>query len=180
MAGLVVFAQQPNGDDRAAWQITNAPAVSASRSAPGRGIFTYLLFGLLGGFILNLMPCVLPVISLKIFGFVQHAGQSRQRVFRSGLAFVAGIFAWFIGLAVLLIILKALGREITWATQFTNSYFVVFMSAVVLVFALNLLGIFEISLPASANRGLLGWTGREGDVGSFFQGVFATVLATPC
>ncbi len=66
------------------------------------------------------MPCVLPVISLKIFGFIQHAGQSRGRILRSGLAFVAGIFAWFIGLALLLIVLKSLGREITWAFQFTN------------------------------------------------------------
>jgi thiol:disulfide interchange protein DsbD len=126
------------------------------------------------------MPCVLPVISLKIFGFIQHAGQSRRRILRSGLAFIAGIFAWFVGLALLLIILKSIGREITWAFQFTNPYFVVGMSAVVLVFALNLFGVFEISLPQSANRGLLGWTAQEGDAGSFFQGVFATVLATPC
>jgi thiol:disulfide interchange protein DsbD len=120
------------------------------------------------------------VISLKIFGFVQHAGESRQRIFRSGLAFVAGIFTWFIGLALLLIALRSAGREITWAFQFTNPYFVLAMSAVVLVFALNLFGVFEISLPQSANRGLLAWTSREGDAGSFFQGVFATVLATPC
>ena len=68
----------------------------------------------------------------------------------------------------------------TWAFQFTNPYFVLGMSAVVLVFALNLFGVFEISLPQSANRGLLDVTAREGDAGSFFQGVFATVLATPC
>ena len=122
----------------------------------------------------------MPVISLKIFGFIQHAGQSRRRILRSGLAFIAGIFAWFVGLALLLILLKSIGREITWAFQFTNPYFVVGMSAVVLVFALNLFGVFEISLPQSANRGLLGWTAQEGDAGSFFQGVFATVLATPC
>src|SRR4029453_12684747 len=79
MAGLVVFAQQPNGDDRTAWQITSVPAFSGGRPAPARGIFTFLLFGFLGGIILNLMPCVLPVISLKIFGFVQQAGQSRQK-----------------------------------------------------------------------------------------------------
>src|SRR5947208_156912 len=113
IAGLVVFAQQPNGDDRAAWQITSAPAVSATRPAPARGIFTFLLFGFLGGIILNLMPCVLPVISLKIFGFVQQAGQSRKKIFRSGIAFTIGIFAWFIALAVLLIALKAAGRDVT-------------------------------------------------------------------
>src|SRR6266705_3117414 len=147
MAGLVVFAQQPNSDDRAAWQITSAPALSASRPAPTRGIFTFLLFGFIGGIILNLMPCVLPVISLKIFGFVQHAGRSRQKILRNGIAFAGGIFAWFIGLALLLIALKAAGREITWGgLQFTNAYFVLFLSGIVLVFALNLFGVFEISL----------------------------------
>jgi thiol:disulfide interchange protein len=139
-----------------------------------------LLFGFLGGLILNLMPCVLPVISLKIFGFIQHAGDSRARIFGNGLAFTAGIFAWFIGLALLMITLKSAGHEITWAFQFTNPYFVVAMSAVVLVFALNLFGVFEITLPAAATTGLLGWSAREGYGGSFFQGVFATVLATPC
>jgi thiol:disulfide interchange protein DsbD len=176
LSGVVVFGQDANGAGRNGWLL----AATAPAPAPASGLAKFLLFGFLGGFILNLMPCVLPVISLKIFGFIQHAGQSRQRIFRSGLAFVAGIFAWFIGLAFLLIALRSAGREITWAFQFTNPYFVLAMSAVVLVFALNLFGVFEISLPQSANRGLLAWTAREGDAGSFFQGVFATVLATPC
>jgi thiol:disulfide interchange protein len=181
LAGLVVFAQQPNSDDRAAWQITSAPALSASRPAPARGIFTFLLFGFLGGIILNLMPCVLPVISLKIFGFVQQAGQSRQKIFRSGIAFTIGIFAWFIALAVLLIALKGAGRDVTWGGfQFTNPYFVLALSVIVLVFALNLFGVFEISLPQPVTRNLLSTSERKDLLGSFFQGVFATVLATPC
>src|SRR5215470_6462034 len=181
IAGLVVFAHQPNGDDRAAWQVTSAPALSASRPAPVRGVFTFLLFGFLGGFILNLMPCVLPVISLKIFGFVQQAGQSRQRIFRSGVAFTLGIFAWFIALAVLLIALKSAGRDVTWGGfQFTNPYFVLALSVIVLVFSLNLFGVFEVSLPQSVTRTLLSTSERKDLLGSFFQGVFATVLATPC
>lgn len=181
MAGLVVFAQQPNGDDRAAWQITSTPAVSASRPAPARGIFAFLLFGFLGGIILNLMPCVLPVISLKIFGFVQQAGQSRQKILRSGIAFTIGIFAWFIALAILLIALKGAGRDVTWGGfQFTNPYFVLALSVIVLVFALNLFGVFEISLPQPVTHNLLSTSERKDLLGSFFQGVFATVLATPC
>ncbi|MEY2488783.1 MAG: hypothetical protein QOC70_725 [Verrucomicrobiota bacterium] len=180
LSGLVVFGQDENGTGRNAWSLSPKSSWTASTSKEPGGFAQFLLFGFLGGFILNLMPCVLPVISLKIFGFIQHAGQSRQRIFRSGLAFVAGIFAWFIGLALLLIGLKSAGREITWAFQFTNPWFVLVMSAVVLVFALNLFGVFEIALPQSANRGLLGWTAGEGEAGSFFQGVFATVLATPC
>jgi thiol:disulfide interchange protein DsbD len=178
--GLIVFGQSLDGTDRAAWQIPKSTIASVS-SAPSGGIFTFLFFGFLGGIILNLMPCVLPVISLKIFGFIQQAGQSRQKILRSGIAFAAGIFAWFIGLALLLIALKAAGREITWGGfQFTNPYFVLALSVIVLVFALNLFGVFEISLPQGVTRGLLSSTSGQHEAGSFFQGLFATVLATPC
>jgi thiol:disulfide interchange protein len=178
--GLIVFGQSLDGTDRAAWQTPKSTIASAS-SAPARGVFTFLFFGFLGGIILNLMPCVLPVISLKIFGFIQQAGQSRQKILRSGIAFAGGIFAWFIGLALLLIALKAAGREITWGGfQFTNPYFVLTLSAIVLVFALNLFGVFEISLPQGVTRGLLSSTGGQHEAASFFQGLFATVLATPC
>ena len=186
LPGLLVFGEALDGSDRAAWSIEKSPPTGTSASAvqpvpsASRGLLTYLIFGFIGGFILNLMPCVLPVISLKIFGFIQQAGQSRAKILRSGLAFTAGIFAWFLGLALLLIVLKSAGQQITWAFQFTNAYFVLSMSVVVLVFALNLFGVFEISLPQRATRGLLGATAAEGDSASFFQGVFATVLATPC
>src|SRR5947199_3235813 len=181
MEGLLVFGQQANGEDRSAWQITNAATASSADSTPARGIFTFLFFGFVGGIILNLMPCVLPVISLKIFGFVKHAVQSRQKILRSRIAFAGGIFAWFIGLAALLIALKAAGREITWGgLQFTNAYFVLFLSVIVLVVALNLFGVFEISLPKISTPGLLGWSGGQGEVGSFFQEVLASLLATPC
>src|ERR1044071_4156618 len=127
------------------------------------------------------MPCVLPVISLKIFGFVQQAGQSRQKIFRSGIAFTIGIFAWFIALAVLLIVLKGAGWDVTWGGfQFTNPYFVLVLSVIVLAFALNLFGVFELSLPQSLTRSLLSTSDRKDLLGSFSQGVFATVLATPC
>ncbi|MGI9086742.1 MAG: protein-disulfide reductase DsbD family protein [Chthoniobacterales bacterium] len=181
--GVIVFGQA-NSAERNAWELrgekrTAAASLTRPTKAPD-GFARLLLYGFLGGLILNLMPCVLPVISLKIFGFIQHAGQSRRKIFLSGLSFVAGIFVWFLALALLLIVLKNAGHEITWALQFTNPYFVVGMSVLVLVFALNLFGVFEISLPQTATRGLLGWTAREGDAGSFFQGIFATALATPC
>ena len=170
MAGLIVFAKQPSGEDRSAWQMTSAiggaqaglsASLSATAQAPERGIFTFLLFGFIGGIILNLMPCVLPVISLKIFGFIQQAGQSRQKILRSGIAFTIGIFAWFVALALLLIALKGAGRDVTWGGfQFTNAYFVLVLSVIVLVFALNLFGVFEISLSQSMTRGLLSTTER--------------------
>ncbi|MDQ6655431.1 MAG: thioredoxin family protein [Verrucomicrobiota bacterium] len=192
MDGIVVFGQAPEGPERNAWQVSSASAEGAAAAAPTRdggyraagqpqrGLAMFLLFGFIGGLILNLMPCVLPVISLKLFGFIQQAGKSRAKIFRSGVAFSAGIFTWFVALALVLIGLKAAGHEIAWALQFTNPYFVVGMSALVLVFALNLFGVFEITLPGGASTGIVAWASREGDAGSFLHGVFATVLATPC
>ncbi|HMJ04654.1 MAG TPA: protein-disulfide reductase DsbD domain-containing protein [Chthoniobacterales bacterium] len=190
--GLVVFGQTAEGAERNAWELgKNTQGTSSTLKAAGAafapsvataagGLTKALLLGLLGGFILNLMPCVLPVISLKIFGFVQHAGESRAHILRSGLAFVAGIFAWFLGLAVLLILLQRAGNQIGWAVQFTNPYFVLALSAVVFVFALNLFGVFEFNLPQSANRSVIHVTGGSGHLASFFQGLFATVLGTSC
>src|SRR6202043_3498885 len=157
LPGLLVFASRPNADDRTAWRISGASEVASSRSPVAtRGLLTFLFLGFIGGFILNLMPCVLPVISLKIFGFIKQAGDSRAKIFRSGLAFTAGIFAWFIALALLLIVLKSAGRDVTWGGfQFTNAYFVLVLSVIVLVFALNLFGVFEVSLPLSLSRGIL-------------------------
>jgi thiol:disulfide interchange protein DsbD len=179
ISGLIVAADSATDANRTGWYFSgDLPGATSTASVPSRGLLTFLFFGFIGGFILNLMPCVLPVISLKIFGFIQQAGQDRQKVLRSGLAFVAGIFVWFIGLALLLIALKAAGHQITWAAQFTNPYFVLGLSVIVLVFALNLFGVFEISPPQAVMR-IAGATG-QGHAGSFFQGVFATVLATPC
>src|SRR5437868_6870703 len=176
MPGLIVFAQHENGNERIAWEL-GPPQVAAATpiAQPSRGLATFLFFGFIGGFILNLMPCVLPVISLKIFGFIKQSGESRAKIFRSGLAFTAGIFVWFITLALLLIALKSTGRDVTWGGfQFTNAYFVLALSIVVLVFALNLFGVFEISLPQSLSRGMLASADRKDNLGSFFQGVFAT------
>jgi thiol:disulfide interchange protein/DsbC/DsbD-like thiol-disulfide interchange protein len=181
MPGLIVFSKFPNGNERTAWRLGASQVAAATQpSRTSRGLLGFLFFGFIGGFILNLMPCVLPVISLKIFGFIKHAGKDRRGVFRNGVAFIAGIFVWFVGLALLLIGLKAAGHQITWAAQFTNPYFVLALSVIVLVFALDLFGVFEIALPQALMHKMLHSATREGEVGSFFQGVFATALATPC
>ena len=182
MPGVIVFAQHENGNDRTGWELhaSQIAAMPAPAPQPSGGLLGFLLFGFIGGFVLNLMPCVLPVISLKIFGFIQHAGKDRRGVFRNGIAFITGIFVWFVGLALLLIGLKAAGHEVTWAAQFTNPYFVLVLSVIVLVFALDLFGVFEITLPQALMHRMLHSATREGEAGSFFQGVFATALATPC
>jgi len=171
---------------RKAWWIGEDSGSAANSASPNSGIATGVLIaalfsGFLGGLILNLMPCVLPVISLKIFSFISQSGESPSRMFRHGLAFSAGIFAWFLGLALLVIVLKSNGTQVTWgAFQFQNPYFVIGLSLLVFLLALNLFGIFEITLPGNAATTLDQASSHGGYTGSFFQGLFATLLATPC
>lgn len=164
------------GTGTKAWIIESVAPPSAQK----QGLWLSLFYGFLGGMILNLMPCVLPVISLKIFGFLKQAGESPRKVFSHGLAFVAGIFTWFLGLGALVVLLKSGGTEVTWAFQFQNPWFNVAIGSVVFVFALNLFGVFEVVLPGQASTALESASSTGGVAGSFFQGVFATLLATPC
>lgn len=143
------------------------------RSTPPIAIV--LLFAFLGGVILNIMPCVLPVISLKIFGFVQQAGDDPQRVFRMGLVYAAGIMASFAVIAVLMVTLG-----LAWGGLMQQPGFLIGLSAVVFAFALSLLGVFEIQLPGAAMDVAEAATRKEGYAGAFFNGVMATLLATPC
>jgi len=170
------------GSDRRAWFVeSGAPVPAAAAPAPPRtGLWLALFYGFLGGLILNLMPCVLPVISLKVFGFIRQAGESPQKIFAHGLAFSGGIFAWFLGLAALIIALKSGGTEVTWAFQFQNPWFNIGIGTVVFIFALNLFGVFEVVLPGRASNAMESAASSSGLGGSFFQGVFATLLATPC
>jgi thiol:disulfide interchange protein DsbD len=179
--GLLV--EQISGDKKAWWihKNTSQAIIQKDQTKSGYALFIALCSGFLGGLILNLMPCVLPVISLKIFGFISQAGTSPQRILRHGLAFTAGVFSWFLGLGGLVILLKSGGHQVTWgAFQFQSPLFVVLLSLLVFVFALNLLGLFEITLPGAASTRLDKAASSEGYLGSFFQGLFATLLATPC
>ena len=177
--GVVVLE---NGGRRG-WIVSsqqNAELPAPPKKSAARGLLGYLLLGLVGGFILNLMPCVLPVISLKIFGFMRQAGDSRAHILQHGLAFTAGIFVWFLGLAAVIVALKSAGHEVTWAFQFQNPWFNFVIGAVIFVFALNLFGVFEIVLPGRAAQGISEAGSHGGLTGSFAQGVLATLLATPC
>jgi len=179
---------EASGDSRRAWWIggkgNGAEPFTSASTIPAIAwgvLFAALFSGFLGGLILNLMPCVLPVISLKLFSFIAQAGESPKRIFRHGLAFAAGIFTWFMGLGLLVIALKAGGSQVTWgAFQFQNPLFVVGLSVAVFLFALNLFGLFEITLSGQATNSLDQAARQKGYGGSFFQGLFATLLATPC
>lgn len=136
---------------------------------------------LLGGLILNLMPCVLPILSIKLLGAVGHGGRDSGPVRLSFLASAAGIQASFLVLAGALIGAKAAGATVGWGVQFQSPWFLVAMTILVTLFACNLWGFFEIHAPRWAmDTGESVSANRTGLTGNFLTGAFATLLATPC
>lgn len=155
------------------------PASTAERAESGSvGLLATLVLGFVGGLILNLMPCVFPVVGIKIMGFVNQAGEARSRVKLHGVIYTLGVLVSFWILAGLLIAIRAGGAELGWGFQLQSPMFVFVLTAVLLAFALNLSGVFEVGLSmtgvgqeAAAKSGL---------TGSFMSGVLATVVSTPC
>lgn len=146
---------------------------------PAGSLALTLLFAVFGGLVLNAMPCVLPVLSLKLFGLVRSAGQGRAEVVRGALATAAGILASFWALGIAAVAARAAGAAVGWGVQFQRPGFVAFLAVVVVLFCLNLWGLFEIHLPRGLAR--VGAKGpREGIAGHFVSGLFATLMATPC
>jgi thiol:disulfide interchange protein len=131
-----------------------------------------------GGLILNLMPCVFPVLAIKIFGFVNQAGNSRRRVLGHGLAYSAGVLVSFWALAGLLVVLRTGGQRLGWGFQLQSAPFIFVLAALMTVFALSLSGVFEFGASVTGAGSSL--QTRAGFSGSFFTGVLATVVATPC
>ena len=151
-----------------------APAPAA---APTSFLAT-LAIALIGGMILNLMPCVFPVIGIKILGFVKQAGSERSKVTLHGLVFASGVLLSFWVLAGILEVLRASGQNLGWGFQLQSPAFVFALASVMMVFALNMSGVFEFGLAATAVGSEL--QSKGGIAGSFFSGVLATVVATPC
>ncbi|RPH36165.1 hypothetical protein EHM92_04960 [bacterium] len=154
-------------------------------SGGGLPLGLYLLFAFVGGLLLNIMPCVLPVIALKIFGLVKMAGDHPGRVKRLGWSFALGILSSFLLLALLVILLQTAGQQVGWGFQFQEPLFIIVMSAVVFAFGLSLFGVYEIRPPSAAVTGVSSVIARtegtgKGYAASFSEGVFATILATPC
>jgi thiol:disulfide interchange protein len=142
------------------------------------GLFATLLSALLGGVILNLMPCVFPVLGIKIVGFVNQSGNERRKVTLHGVAFTLGVLASFWALAGVLVVLRAGGAQLGWGFQLQSPAFVFCLAVVMLIFALSLSGVFEFGLSAMGIGSKL--QTKDGYAGTFFTGVLATVVATPC
>jgi thiol:disulfide interchange protein DsbD len=141
------------------------------------GLVTAVAFAVVGGLILNLMPCVFPVLSMKAASLASHAhkeGEARAQ----GLAFLAGVLVTFLALAGLLLAAKAGGAAIGWGFQLQSPAVVGALSLVMLGVALNMSGVFEASLPGQGAGGSL--AARGGLAGSFFTGMLAVVVAAPC
>jgi thiol:disulfide interchange protein DsbD len=150
----------------------------ASAPAPASGLAVALLFGLLGGLVLNLMPCVLPVLALKAVAVAELAQLRRGAAFAHGLAYLAGVLASLAALAAAVVALRAAGIAVGWGFQFQEPLFVAAVASVLVVFALNLFGVFEVGVDA----GRLAAIGADaaGARRSLFDGLLAVVLATPC
>ena len=165
----------------------SAPAAAAgSVGLPGeseRSLLAVAFFGILGGLILNLMPCVLPVIGLKILSFAKQGGESRRHILGLNLAYSAGVLAVFMALATLATLAQlGLGAEsYGWGELNTFTWFKVAMTALVFAMALAFLGVWEIPVPGFASSGTATeLAAREGPGGAFCMGMFTTLLATPC
>ena len=158
------------------------PPRAAASSSGGPGLLLMLGIALLGGLILNVMPCVLPVLAIKLMGALEHASAGRAAVRRGFAASAAGIIVSFLVLAGLAIGLKSAGVAVGWGIQFQQPFFVGAMAMVMALFAANLWGAFEIEAPDAIGRAgaALSGTGKDGIGNSFWTGVLATALATPC
>lgn len=158
----------------------DASIYKTSEDIADRAFLTMLMFAFLGGLILNLMPCVLPVLSIKFLSVVKHGGAASGPVRTSFLASAAGVITTFMIIAAALIGLKQAGAVIGWGIQFQQPWFLISMAFLVVLFACNLWGFFEVRLPGAVNNASHKAAQGSGVGGNFLQGMFATLLATPC
>lgn len=161
------------GEEKIATSEAAPKEVGSGKKPMGTGLT--FLFLLLGGLVLNLMPCVFPVIGLKIMGFVQQAGQDHGKIKLHGIAFTAGVLLSFLALAAFIYPIKG---ETTLGAQLQNPLVVFILLVVMLLLALSMSGVFEIGTSATSVGGKL--SQKEGVSGSFFSGILAVVIATPC
>ncbi|PSU34068.1 protein-disulfide reductase DsbD family protein [Photobacterium lutimaris] len=148
-------------------------------TASSNNLLEIIGIALLGGLILNIMPCVLPVLGMKLSSVIAAKGLKKRQIRMQFLSSAAGILTSFWLLAGFLIVLKLSGQALGWGVQFQSPYFIGAMVMITALFAANMLGLFEIRLSSGTST----WLATKGDdsyLGHFVQGMFATLLATPC
>jgi thiol:disulfide interchange protein DsbD len=172
---LPLGSEQTTASTSASQQTGNPSSVS-----PTPALWKMLMYAFVGGLILNVMPCVLPVIALKILGFVGQAKDNPARARFLGLVYAAGVLVSFLVLAALVLGVKAAGHKAGWGIQFSSPYFLVAMTTLVTLIALNLFGVFEVTLGSRTMDAAASLSSKHGTAGAFFNGLLATVLATSC
>ena len=159
---------------------TSTAKTNESPALPSQSLWKMLIYAFIGGLILNLMPCVLPVIALKILGFVSEAKSEPRHIRAMGLVYAIGVLVSFLALAAIVIGVKAAGHQAGWGMQFGSPIFLVCLTVLVTLVALNLFGVFEVTLGGRALDAAGTLASKHGAAGAFFNGVLATILATPC
>ena len=167
-----------SGDPAPAAAVAAAAPLPVAGAAHAGSFWLALGFAFLGGLILNLMPCVLPVLSLKVLGFVRHSGGHPAHAWRHGLVFTVGVVVSFWALAGTLLVFRAGGEHVGWGFQLQSPPFLVVLSGLFLLLGLNLFGLFEVGTSLIGAANLV--TVRGGLAVSFWNGVLATIVATPC
>jgi len=183
--GVLVIEERSGGET-----LERAVEIGATRGGPvatsggalemgtGPGILKALVLAFLGGLILNLMPCVFPVLSVKAVGIVKYAAGSSRELHLSGLTYTAGVLAFMVIVGGVLVALRSAGAEIGWGFQLQSPVFVTVMALVLFTLGLSLSGYFTFGAA------MMGWggglAGQPGYVGSFFTGALAALVATPC
>ncbi len=141
-------------------------------------LLKFILFAFIGGLLLNIMPCVLPILSLRALNLVHQSKNDRKSILVSSLLYGGGVILSLIAMAVIVIILKFTGQIAGWGFQFQNPVFVSILMVIIFVFSLSLFDVYVINPPGMT--GMVKAASGKGYVGSFFNGIFAVLLATPC
>lgn len=182
----VLRTQNKKGEATGVWVTTRPDAVVAigkldpvsSVHTSNVTVWTALIGAFIGGLILNLMPCVFPIISMKALSFTKHAHGEEALIRKQGWLYVAGVLATFMSLTFILLALRAAGSSIGWGFQLQSPVVVATLALLFFAIGLNLLGAFNLRLGVENAGG--GLARKEGNLGAFFTGVLAVIVATPC
>ncbi|MCG8453769.1 MAG: thioredoxin family protein [Spirochaetales bacterium] len=166
------MAEEPLGE------IQSTPGPTAE--TPWHSLLLFLAMAFVGGILLNIMPCVLPLLSVKALNLVKQAGQDRRAILMHSWLYVAGIIASFWVLAGIIIALKASGTLLGWGFQFQSPAFVLALVAIIWTFALSMFDVYVIEAPKKSVEGAAAAGAKGGYAGSFLTGIFAVLVATPC
>ncbi len=158
--------------------VSQSDITPKSQDNPSHSYLVWLIFAFGGGVLLNLMPCVFPMLGLKVLGFAQESGAARRTVIIHGLLYTLGVIISFLTLALIIVALKSGGNNIGWGFQMQSPGFVLLTCMLMITLGLSLIGVFEIGTSLSGRAGQL--ENRATSTGALLSGILATAVATPC